>query len=53
MDRIRNEMIRGKVEVAAIEDKMWETRFRWFDHVKRSENIPVRMCETINLSRCR
>ena len=53
-DRIRNKVIREKVEVALIEDKMRETRLRWFGHIKRrSENRPVRKCERINLRECR
>ena len=37
-DKIRNEVIRNKVRVVPIEEKMRETRLRWFDHVRR---IPV------------
>ena len=48
MDRIRNEVIRDLVNVAPIEDKMRETRLRWFGHVKRSVDAPVRSCERIN-----
>ena len=33
MDRIRNEVIRSKVGVAPIEDKVREGRLRWFRHV--------------------
>ena len=41
LDRIRNEVIREKVRVAPVEDKMRETMLRWFSHVrKRSENVP-------------
>ena len=48
LDRIRNEMLRKKVGVASIKDKMRETRERQFGHVqRRSENAPVRRCETI------
>jgi len=51
LDRIRKEMIREKVGFAPIEDKMRETRLKWFGHVKsRSENRPVRRCKTISLS---
>lgn len=54
LDRIRNEVIREKVGVAPIEDKMREARLRWFGHVNgRSENALVRSCETIGLLRCR
>ena len=49
MDRIRNELIRGLVKVAPIEDKMRETRLRWFGHLKkRNMNAPVRSYERIN-----
>jgi len=48
MDRIRNEEISNLVKVAPIEDKMRETRLRWFGHVKRSVNALVRRCESIN-----
>ncbi|KAI0497209.1 hypothetical protein KFK09_020431 [Dendrobium nobile] len=34
-DRIRNEHIRGKVRVAPVEDKIRESRLRWFGHIKR------------------
>nr|XP_009795963.1 PREDICTED: uncharacterized protein LOC104242585 [Nicotiana sylvestris]XP_016467879.1 PREDICTED: uncharacterized protein LOC107790467 [Nicotiana tabacum] len=34
-DRIRNEVIRNKVGVASVEDKLWESRLRWLGHVKR------------------
>jgi len=47
-DRIRNEVIRGKIGVASIEDKMRETRLRWFGHVRRRPtDAPVRRCETV------
>ena len=35
LDRIRNETIRRKVGVAPIEEKMRESRLRWFGHVCR------------------
>ncbi|KAG5625059.1 hypothetical protein H5410_010277 [Solanum commersonii] len=34
-DKIRNEVIREKVEVASVVDKLREARLRWFGHVKR------------------
>ncbi|XP_052193027.1 uncharacterized protein LOC127801710 [Diospyros lotus] len=34
-DKIRNEVIHNKVRVVPIEEKMRETRLRWFGHVKR------------------
>ena len=41
-------MIRGKIGVTSIEDKMRETRLRWFGHVRRRPiDAPVRKCETI------
>jgi len=53
LDRIRNVVIRERVEVATLEEKIMETRLRWFGHVKRrSLNAPVKKCETINLSHC-
>jgi len=50
LDKIRNEVIRDLVKVALIEDKMRESRLRWFGHMKRrSVDAPVRRCETINI----
>jgi len=50
MDRIRNGVIRDVVKVALIEDRMRETRLRWFSHGKRrSVEAPVRRCERINI----
>jgi len=34
LDRTRNEVIREKVGVAPIEEKLRDTRLRWFGHVK-------------------
>ena len=34
-DKIRNEVICNKVEVVSIEEKIRETRLRWFGHVRR------------------
>jgi len=43
MDRISNGVIKGLVKVVPIEDKMRETRLRWFGHVKRrSVDAPMR-----------
>ena len=33
MDRIRNEVIRSKVGVALIEDKVRENCLRWYEHI--------------------
>jgi len=50
IDRIRNDAIRDLVKVAPIEDKMRESRLRWFGHVKRrSVDAPMRRCEMINI----
>jgi len=54
LDRIRNVVIRERVGVAHIEEKLRETRLRWFGHVKRrSANAPVRRCKAIDLLHCR
>jgi len=57
LDKIRNEVIRGKIGVASIEDKMREARLRWLGHMRRRpRDAPVRRCETIvnsNHRRCR
>jgi len=51
IDRIRNRAIRDSVEVAPIDDKLRESRLRWFGDVKkRSVDAPVRRCERINIS---
>ena len=50
IDRIRNGVISDLVKVAPIEDKMRETRLRWFGHVKRrGVDARVRRCETIDI----
>ena len=50
LDRIRNVAIRERVGVAPLEDKLRESRLRWFGHVKRRcVNAPVRRCEKISL----
>jgi len=54
LDRIRNEVIIEKAGVAPIEEKLRESRLRWFGHVKRRvENEPLRKCKAINLIHCR
>ena len=46
LDKISNEVIRGKLAVAFIEDNIKKVRLRWFRHVRRrSTNAPVRRCE--------
>ena len=50
MDRIRNGVIRDLAKVTPIEEKLRETRLRWFGHVKRrSDDASVRRCEIINI----
>ena len=47
--RIRNKVIREIAKVTPTEDKMRETRLRWFGHVKRkSVDVLVRKCEKIS-----
>ena len=41
-DKIRNEIIRNKVGVVPIEEKMNETRLKWFGYVRRSRDALVR-----------
>ncbi|KAM3360615.1 hypothetical protein P3S68_015469 [Capsicum galapagoense] len=49
-DRVRNEIIRDKVGVASVEDKIREGRLRWFGHVmRRGADAPVRRCEKLAL----
>ena len=52
LDMIRNVVIRERVGTASLEDKLRETRLRWFGHVK-SVNALVRRCEAIDLLQCR
>lgn len=45
---IRNIVIRGKVELIYVVDKMSEERPRWFGHVKRRcEDLPIRRWERL------
>ncbi|XP_070025164.1 uncharacterized protein [Nicotiana sylvestris] len=49
-DRIRNEVIRDKVGVSSVEDKLQELRLRWFGHVKRRDiDAPVRRCKRLSI----
>jgi len=49
LDKVRNEMIRGKIRVTSIEDKVRETRLRWFGDIRRkSMHAPVRRCEKLD-----
>jgi len=53
LDRHRNVVIREKMGVAPIEEKLREIRWRWFRYVKRSVGASVRSCEEINLQHCK
>ena len=45
---VRNEIIRKKVGVTSVEDKLREVRLRWFGHMmRRGPDAPVRRCETL------
>ncbi|PHU23535.1 hypothetical protein BC332_08642 [Capsicum chinense] len=49
-DGVRNEIIREKVGVVSVEDKMREVRLRWFGHVmRRGTDAPVHRCERLAL----
>ena len=49
IDRIMNGVIRDLVGVAPINDKLRESRLRWFGHLKRSVDAQVRRCEMIDI----
>jgi len=52
--KIRNEVIRGKIEVASTEDKIKEARLHWLGHIRgRNMDVVVRRCERINRSEYR
>lgn len=53
LDKIRNVVIRYKVGVTLIEDKMREVKLRLFSHISRSTDAPVKRCEKVVLSECR
>ena len=53
-DKIRNGVIRGKIGVTHIEDKLREARLRWFGHARRRiMDAPVRRCENIDRFDCK
>lgn len=50
-DKIRNEVMMGKVGVTSVADNMREVRSRWFRHVKRRYvDVPVRRCERLAIA---
>ncbi|XP_070015931.1 uncharacterized protein [Nicotiana sylvestris] len=50
-DKIRNEVIRDKMEVASMEAKLRESRLRWFGHVRRRNiDASVRSCERLTIA---
>jgi len=49
-DKIRNKVIKGKIGVVSIDDKIREAKRRWFGHIKRNMDSPVRRCEKSNRS---
>jgi len=49
LDKIKIEVIRSKIGVTSIEDKLREARLRWFRHIRRrNTDAPVRRCERID-----
>ncbi|KAF3654521.1 hypothetical protein FXO38_15103 [Capsicum annuum] len=45
-----NEIIREKVRVTSVEDKVRKVRLRWFGHVMRSDtDAPVHSCKRLTL----
>jgi len=50
LDRIKNVVIRERVGFVPLEEKLRETKSRWFRHIKRrSVNAQVRRCEALDL----
>jgi len=47
-DKIINEVIKGKIGMASIEDKVRKARLKWFGHIRRSMDTPVRRCKKIH-----
>jgi len=48
LHNVRNEVIRGKIRVTSIEEKIREDRLRWFGHIRRRpRDAPVGRCEMI------
>jgi len=47
LDKISDEVIRGKLRVASTKDKIRDARLRWFQHTRRSTDALVRRCEKL------
>ena len=48
LDKITNEVIRGKIGVTSIEDRIKEARLHLFGHIKRSMDAQVRRCKRLD-----
>ena len=48
MDRVRNDDIRDRLEVAPIEEKLVQYRLRWFGHVQRRPPEASVHCGVLN-----
>nr|XP_009780391.1 PREDICTED: uncharacterized protein LOC104229434 [Nicotiana sylvestris] len=49
-EKIRNEVIKYKMGVTPVEDKLRKSRLRWFGHVMRRDiDAPIRRCERLNI----
>ena len=50
LDKIKNEAIRRRLEVASISDKIREGRLRWYGHIRRRHvSATVRTVETLSV----
>ena len=49
-DKVRNEIVREKVGITVVEDKIREVRLRWFFHVmRRDTDTLVWRCEILDM----
>ena len=54
LDKHSNEVIRDKVEVTFIEDKMRKVRSKWFGNIKGMDIMAsIQRCEKIDLLDCK
>ena len=50
MDKIKNEVTRGKIKVRKISEKITEGRLRWFGHVeRRGPEYCAKLTDDVNL----